>query len=247
MLRDTAADDDALGREHGDHRHETQREVARLQHPSVAVLDLRRGYSPARLERRAGSEPLEAVAVIRTDAVERVGIEIVRDTQMPELGVEQAVQDTSVDDRAAADAAPTVTYQSVRNSRPAPQRCSPRAAAFTSVSNATGTSSLRRISCPTSMFAQPGFGVVVMHPQVIESMRVSTGPKEPMPIASTGPAREKKSTARPIVSFGVVVGIVVTAQRSSGPIPIAHSLCVPRIRAVCSGASALASHPVRRR
>jgi hypothetical protein len=44
--------------------------------------------------------------VIRTDAVERVGIEIVRDTQMPELGVEQAVQDVSVDDRAAADAAP---------------------------------------------------------------------------------------------------------------------------------------------
>jgi hypothetical protein len=44
-----------------------------------------------------------------------------------------------------------------------------------------------------------------------------------MPIASTGPAREKKSTARPIVSFGVVVGIVVTAQSSSGPIAIAHS------------------------
>ena len=57
MLRDTAADDNALGREHGDHRHETQREVARLQHPSVAVLDLRRGYSPARLERGPEASP----------------------------------------------------------------------------------------------------------------------------------------------------------------------------------------------
>jgi hypothetical protein len=50
----------------------------------------------------------------------------------------------------------------------------------------------------------------------------STGPNEPIPIASTGPARTKKAIARPIVSSGVVVGKVSTARKSSGPLPTAH-------------------------
>ena len=90
---------------------------------------------------------------------------------------------------------------------------------MTSVSKATGTASRRRISWPTSVCAQPGFGVVVMCPQVGEAGFRSTGPNEPIPIASTGPSRSKKATARPIVSSGVVVGIVAVARRASGPVP----------------------------
>jgi hypothetical protein len=48
------------------------------------------------------------------------------------------------------------------------------------------------------------------------------GPNEPIPIASTGPSRSKKATARPIVSAGVVVWIVSAARTSSGPLPTAH-------------------------
>ena len=66
--------------------------------------------------------------------------------------------------------------------------------------------SRRRISGATSVCAQPGFGVVVMWPQVGEARLRSTGPNEPIPIASTGPSRSKKATARSIVSSGVVVG-----------------------------------------
>src|SRR5207244_4682409 len=59
--------------------------------------------------------------------------------------------------------------------------------------------------------------------------RRSTGPKEPIPIASTGPARSKKATAWPIVSAGIVVGIDSVARRSAGDVPIAHSHLEPPV------------------
>jgi hypothetical protein len=61
-----------------------------------------------------------------------------------------------------------------------------------------------------------------MYPQVGEALLPSRGPNEPIPIASMGPSPSKKATARPIVSAGVVVGIVALARTSSGPVPIAH-------------------------
>jgi len=66
-------------------------------------------------------------------------------------------------------------------------------------------------------------GAFVMWPHVGEATFWSTGPNEPIPIASTGPSRSKKATGRSIVSFGVVVAIVSVARRSSGPFPTAHS------------------------
>jgi hypothetical protein len=69
---------------------------------------------------------------------------------------------------------------------------------------------------------QPGFGVVVIAPRAR-----STGPDEPIPIASTGPSRSKKATASAIVSAGLVVGIVEPARRSSGAVPTAHSHLEP--------------------
>jgi hypothetical protein len=75
--------------------------------------------------------------------------------------------------------------------------------------------------------AQPGFGVVVIEPQVGDPGRRSTGPKEPIPTARTGPSRSKRAIVRPIVSNGVVVGIVSVAASSPGPVPTAHSYFVP--------------------
>src|SRR5438045_1816891 len=68
----------------------------------------------------------------------------------------------------------------------APHRCSPSAAALTSVSKATGTPRRRPSSGPTSVSAQPGFGVVVTYPQVADPGRRSTGPNEPIPSAAIG-------------------------------------------------------------
>src|SRR5680860_596698 len=48
-----------------------------------------------------------------------------------------------------------------------------------------------------------------------------------IPIASSGPCSVKNSTARPSVSFGVVVGTVIALARSPGPVPTAHTNFVP--------------------
>src|SRR3954462_14948518 len=109
----------------------------------------------------------------------------------------------------------------------APHRCSPAAAAPTSVSKATGTPNEAPIGPATSVFDQPGLGVAVMWPHVGEPGRRSTGPKEPMPTASSGPAAARKATVAVIVSAGVVVGIVVVSSTSSGPLPTAHTHLVP--------------------
>src|SRR5512132_2560744 len=68
-----------------------------------------------------------------------------------------------------------------------------------------------------------------MCPQVAELRFWSIGPKDPMPIAATGPSRSKNAIARPIVSSGVDVGIVSVARRSSGPLPTAHSHFEPPV------------------
>ena len=80
-----------------------------------------------------------------------------------------------------------------------------------------------------SVCAQPGLGVVVMWPQVGDSGFRSIGPNEPMPIAASGLAASRNATARPIVSDGVVVGIVSSARMSSGPVPTAHSHVEPPV------------------
>ncbi len=77
------------------------------------------------------------------------------------------------------------------------------------------------------MWAQPGFGVVVMLPQVGDDRRTSIGPNEPTPTAASPSARVKKPAARPIVSAGVVVGNVTVSRRLPGPSPIAHTHFVP--------------------
>jgi hypothetical protein len=69
--------------------------------------------------------------------------------------------------------------------------------------------------------------VVVIEPQVGDPGRRSTGPKEPIPTARTGPSRSKRAIVRPIVSNGVVVGIVSVAASSPGPVPTANSHFVP--------------------
>jgi len=68
-----------------------------------------------------------------------------------------------------------------------------------------------------------------MCPHVADVRLGSTGPNEPIPIAPTGPSRSKNSTTLPIVSSGVVVGMVAVAVSASGPVPIAHSHLEPPV------------------
>src|SRR5579862_1538479 len=78
-----------------------------------------------------------------------------------------------------------------------------------------------------------------MRPHVGEAGSRSSGPKEPTPSAPTGPSRSKKATARPIVSSGLVVGIVATARMSSGPVPTAHSHFEPPLSTPPSSAGCI--------
>ena len=61
----------------------------RLELPDLRpVAELLRRPSPALLERRPRGEPLPAVAVVRAEAGERVGLAVVRDQQVAELRVD---------------------------------------------------------------------------------------------------------------------------------------------------------------
>jgi hypothetical protein len=115
--------------------------------------------------------------------------------------------------------------------RAAPQRHSPRAAAFTSVSKATGSPSVWRNGPARSTFFQPGLGVEVMKPNVGDDGARSTGPNDPMPIPASGPRRvcasRKKAMAWPMVSAGLVVGSRASARTSSGPVPTTQTNLVP--------------------
>ena len=114
--------------------------------------------------------------------------------------------------------------------RPAPQRCSARAAPFTSVSTPTGTPSARRNGPARSTWAQPSLGVVVMKPNVGECACRSTGPNVARPRAARGQRRVcsvKNVTARWIVSAGPVLASRVSARTSWGPVPMAQTSLVP--------------------
>jgi hypothetical protein len=70
----------------------------------LTVVDLLRGPSPAGAHRAAGSEPFEAVAVERADAVERVRGAVVRDAHVAELRMREPVHELLADHGPAADA-----------------------------------------------------------------------------------------------------------------------------------------------
>ena len=108
-----------------------------------------------------------------------------------------------------------------------PQRCSASAAALTSVSIAHGTPSAAASVPATSVSLQPGFGVVVMWPQVGEPGRRSSGPKQPIPTAAMSSWPAKNETARAIVSRGEVVANVTLSRTSPGGAPTAQTHLVP--------------------
>jgi hypothetical protein len=112
---------------------------------------------------------------------------------VPELGVQQAVQDAAIGEDPAADpGADREVAERVQSGRRAPPPLA------------------------TSVSAQPGLGVVVIVPQVGEERRMSTGPNAPTPRTSTGPFAAKNRTARATVSAGDVVGKVSVVSGSAG-------------------------------
>src|SRR5881398_1561823 len=123
---------------------------------------------------------------------------------------------------------PIVRYTKSESPCAAPHRASPKAAAFTSVSNPTGKLRALRTVPTKSKFRQPAFGVEVMNPKLEEPARKSTGPNEPMPTAFNLPAEFscRNLTAAATVHSGDVVGIS-TVFRSSGPLPIPQMNFVP--------------------
>jgi hypothetical protein len=103
LVHDAAADDDSLGRQRADDVEQAERDVLGLQLPDARVPELLGRFAPARVDGVAGGEPLEAVAVVRADAVERIALAVVRDPHVAELRMEQPVHEPSVREAAAAD------------------------------------------------------------------------------------------------------------------------------------------------
>ena len=99
-----AAEDDPLRREHADHGDEPEREVAGLELPDRVVAgQLSGGASPARLDRETRRQPFPAIAVVGTDALEWIGLAVVRDPHVPELGVHEPVEKLPARHPSAAD------------------------------------------------------------------------------------------------------------------------------------------------
>ena len=106
---------------------------------------------------------------------------------------------------------PTVRYRRVEP-RAAPQRCSPSAAAFTSVSKRHRDAE-RAASRPGRVDVRPARLRRRRHVAVGGRRGPrSTGPNEPMPMAATGPCGAKKATTAAIVSSGDVVGSGLVVQ-----------------------------------
>src|SRR6185437_17162397 len=123
---------------------------------------------------------------------------------------------------------PTVTYSAVSSPWAAPHCDSARMAAFTSVSNATGTLKARRIVPARSMFRQPSLGVDVMKPYVEDAGFRSIGPNDPIPNAEIGcPQFWKKAMASAIVSAGDLVGMRMELMIDPEFVPMAQTNLVP--------------------
>jgi hypothetical protein len=86
---------------------------------------------------------------------------------------------------------------------------------LTSVSKAIGRLRAALSAATIAVSAQPGFGVVVIRPQVGDARWMSIGPKDPTPTAASAPLLLKKSAARAIVSSGWVVGNATVCWTSS--------------------------------
>jgi hypothetical protein len=160
--------------------------------------------------------------VERTHARKRIRIAIVRDAHVAELRMQQPVQELPTGHSATSNA---------RTDRDVTERVEPLARAPTMLTERScvhiGVERNRHGQTSPDLLAYvrvspaPAWECRDVAPLAEESFW-SIGPNEPIPIASTGPSRSKKVTARPIVSSGVVVSIVSAARRSSGPLPIAH-------------------------
>ncbi len=136
LLTDPAAQDNPLRGEGVNVTAQRQRDVFGFQFPGRVFR--RQGFgalAPAFFDGRAAGQPLEAIPVKRTDALERVARSVVRQGQVTGFRVQQPVNQLTVHQEAAADArANGARYRTGSQPCAAPQRASPSAAPFTSVS-----------------------------------------------------------------------------------------------------------------
>jgi hypothetical protein len=160
--------------------------------------------------------------VERADARERVLLAVVRDAEVADFRMLHAVKRRAVHEDAASDAgADGHVAADVQPPRGAPAELAERSRVHVGVEDERDAEAAADLAGDVRV-RPAGLGVVVITPRTR-----STGPNEPIPIASTGPSRSKKATASPIVSAGVVVAMVESARRPSGPVPTAHSHLEP--------------------
>jgi hypothetical protein len=103
------------------------------------------------------------------------------------------------------------------------------AAAFTSVSKATGTPSSARITGATAACRHFSFGVSITYPHVGDERSRWTGPNDPIPTARTRGWPRKKATISVRVPSGSRVRNCVSATISSGPLATAQTHHVPPV------------------
>ena len=172
----------------------------------------------------ARREAFPAVAVVGADARKRVGVAVVRDAHVAELGVDEAVHERSADHRAAADPRPDrdVT-EGVESPGGAPALLAERGRVDVGVegdryrkpaADLLADVGVRPARLRRRRDVSPGRGRRLA---VDGAERADADRRRPVP-----PVRRRRPPGRASPA-GVVVGTVSVARRSSGPVPTAHS------------------------
>src|SRR5581483_2415933 len=115
-LHDPAAENDALGRQGADPVRKAKGEIVGFEHPGRMIdRQVARWFTPSLLNRGTRGEPFQAVAMKWTATRIAVLLPIMRDSNMPHFGVNQAVQELPIHDDAATDSGPNGEVEEVRN------------------------------------------------------------------------------------------------------------------------------------
>ena len=126
---------------------------------------------------------------------------------MAHLGMQPAVQQAAVDERASAQACTNGDIQeAVQTARGAPAGFGQRRGVHVGVEGNRRAQSPVNGAPAKSKFLQSSFGVEVMYPKVGDAGFGSMGPKDAIPMAATGSRARKNSATCASVSAGIVVG-----------------------------------------
>jgi len=167
-LHHPAPENDSPRRKGHDDVHNPVRQGQAYLLPSGGIGGEHGGFldAPALRDGRSADKPFQTGNVERTLAreIDDAGRLRSRHHEVPDFRMEQPMQRLPVHQDSATHSRPDGEVDQRIDPLSRPRRCSPKAAALTSVSNPTGTPKRSRIRATKGTFCHPGLGVVVMQP-----------------------------------------------------------------------------------